>query len=230
MKLQKFLLPLFLAISGAANAQLYKCLDANNRSSYQERPCTGASKTVTVEKGAGPIREFSMNMVNVKNGMVVQKLAVTPDKFYSETFDASGKRKSIGVIRLDRRKMYVFSEINKTYMEFPFNDGRFTTENTSLGIIQIKEEKKVGEETVNGYKTNKFHVQVTLMGSPATMYYWVAPEFGPTFPVRTDTNGVIYEMRNINIGRPDAALFEIREGYQRDPQMERMIRGISQKK
>jgi hypothetical protein len=233
MKLQRFLLPLFLAISGAANADLYKCVDANNKPSYQERPCAGTSKTVSVEKRAGPVREYSASMVDVKSGRVRQKFAVTPDKFYAETFDAFGQREKFSIIRLDQRKMYVFSETNKTYIELPFNDDRFTIENLSFGMIQVKEEKKVGEETVNGYKTSKFHIKVTAMGlkSPVTVYSWVAPEFGPSFPVRLDVNGVVDEMRNINTNRPDAALFEIRKGYQRDQRRGRqIIRDLSQKK
>jgi hypothetical protein len=102
-------------------------------------------------------------------------------------------------------------------------------DNTSSGVIQIKEKEKVGEETVNGYKTDKFHIKATVMGSPATMYYWMASEFD-SVPIRMDTNGMIREMRNINTNRPDAALFEIREGYKRDTQTEQMMRRALQKK
>jgi hypothetical protein len=231
MKLQKLLFSLFLLVSGTANAELYKCIDINNKPSFQDHPCAGASKTVAVEKtkSAGPVREYSADWVDVKSGRVTQKVAIMPDKYYSETFDASGKRQSVGIIRLDQRKMYVFSETNKTYMEFPFNEDRFTVENTSLGMIQINEEKKVGEETISGYKTSKFHIKATIMGLPATAYYWMAPEFDP-FPLRMDTKGVIHELRNIDTRRPDAALFEIREGYKRDMQAEQMTRRMFQKK
>jgi hypothetical protein len=172
---------------------------------------------------AGSIQEYSADMVDVKSGRVAQKLAVTPDKIYCENFNAQGKRDAISILRLDQKKLFVFLEANKSYMELPFNKDRFTAADLSMGMVQTKQEK-VGSETVNGYAADKFRITVQVMGMTRTAFQWLAPEFD--LPVRTEAEGVIQEMRNIKAERPDAALFELPKGYKRDAQMEQMMKSL----
>jgi hypothetical protein len=173
---------------------------------------------------AGTIPEYTADMVNVKTGKVSQKLAVMADRIYSEGFNDQGKREAISIVRLDQRKMYIFMEATKTYMELPFDKDRFTAADLSMGMVQTKQEK-VGTETVNGYKADKLQTTVQVMGMTMQTYQWMAPEFEP-MPIRTEAQGIIEEMRNIKPGRPDASLFELPKGYKRDAQMEQMMKGI----
>jgi hypothetical protein len=173
---------------------------------------------------AGSIAEYTADMVNVKTGKVVQKIAVTPDRIYSESFNDQGKREGISLVRMDQKKMYVFMEVNKSYMELPFDKDRFTAADLNMGAVQTKREK-VGAETVSGYKADKFRTTVQVMGMTMQTYQWMAPEFEP-MPIRTEAEGIIQEMRNIKTGRPDAALFEIPKGYKRNAQMEQMMKGM----
>ena len=179
---------------------------------------------LTLPAFAGSIAEYSADMVDVKSGSVTQKLAVTQDKIYSESFNAQGKREAIAIIRMDQRKMYILMEATKSYMELPFNKEQFSAADLSMGMVQTKQEK-VGEETVSGYKADKFKITVTAMGSTVTTFQWIAPEFAP-MPIRTETNGVIQEMRNIKTTRPDASLFEVPKDYKRDTQMEQMMKNM----
>ena len=173
---------------------------------------------------AGSVKEYSADMVNVKNGRVMAKLAVAPGKMYSENFDDDGKRAGSAVIRLDQKKMYVFIEETKSYMELPFDKDEFDASSMSMGAVESKQEK-VGSETINGYKADKFKVTTKAMGMTSTGFQWIAPEFEP-MPIRSEEGGVILEMRNIKTARPDAALFEIPKGYKRDTQMEEMMKGM----
>jgi hypothetical protein len=60
---------------------------------------------------AGSVKEYSADVVDVKSGRVMQKLAVTPDKIFSESFDASGKREALAIVRLDRNIMYMMKSM-----------------------------------------------------------------------------------------------------------------------
>jgi len=173
---------------------------------------------------AGSIKEYTADMVDVKSGKAMQKLAVTPDKIYSESFDAQGKRQGMAIIRMDQKKMYVIMEENKSYMELPFDKKQFTAADLSMGMVQTKQEK-VGTEPVNGYKADKFKITATAMGRTFTSFQWIAPEFDP-MPIRTESDSVAHEMRNIKTDRPDASLFELPKGYKRDTQTEQMMKAM----
>jgi len=173
---------------------------------------------------AGSVGEYSADMVEVKSGRVTRKLAVTPDKFYSEGLDAQGRRESVAILRLDRKKLYVFIEANKSYWELPFNKEHFTAADLQVGLARVKREK-VGRETVGGHQADKWRITASAMGQTSTSYEWITREFG-LMPVRTEIDGVIQEMRNIKPGLPDASLFEIPQGYARDTAMENMLKSL----
>jgi len=173
---------------------------------------------------AGSVKEYSAEMVEVKSGRVTQKLAVTPDKVFSEGFDAQGKRESLAILRLDQKKMYIFIEANKSYWELPFNKDQFTAADLRVGLAQIKREK-VGAEKVGGYQADKWRITATAMGMKSISNEWLTREFG-FMPVRTEIDGVVQEMRNIKPGQPDAALFELPKGYARDTTMENMMKSV----
>jgi hypothetical protein len=49
---------------------------------------------------AGSIKEYSADMVDVKSGKVMQKLAVAPDKMFSDSLDDQGKRVASVIVRV----------------------------------------------------------------------------------------------------------------------------------
>jgi hypothetical protein len=163
-------------------------------------------------------------MVDVKSGRVMQKIAVMPDKMYSEVFGTSGKREAITILRLDQKKMFMFMEHNKTYLELPFDKDIFTASDLTWGVVEIKREK-LGTETVNGYEATKYRITSKAMGTSITLFQWMAPEFDP-MPVRSEGMGITQEMRNIKTGRPDASLFELPKGYTRDKKTEDVMKSM----
>jgi hypothetical protein len=173
---------------------------------------------------AGSIKSYSADMVDVKSGKVMQRIAAAPDKLYMENFNSQGKREGVAIIRLDQRKMYIFMEETKTYMEMPFDKDRFSLADMQMGGVETKDEA-LGTEKVSGYTATRHRQTTKVMGVTTTALYWLAPEFDP-MPVRAEVAGAIQEMRNIKTGSPDAALFEIPKGYKRDKTMEDMMKGM----
>jgi hypothetical protein len=173
---------------------------------------------------AGSVKEYSADMVDMKSGRVVQKIAVAPDKIYSESLSAQGQREALAIIRMDQKKMYVLIEATKSYMELPFNKEQFTAADLNMGMVQTKQEK-MGSEKVGDYLADKFMVTASVMGLSTTVYQWIAPEFDP-LPVRIESDGGVQEMQNIKTGSPAASLFDIPSGYKRDAQMEQMMKGL----
>jgi hypothetical protein len=173
---------------------------------------------------AGDVKEYSADVVDVKSGRITRQIAVAPGKMHYASFNSSGKLERFTIIRMDQNKMYLFTERTKIYAEQPFNDETITLVNLNpWDTIQTRQEQ-VGSETINGYKADKFRRDVKTSGTIHHSVEWVAPEFAP-LSVRTEEKGVVTEMRNIKIGPPDAALFEIPKGYSRaNPQVEQLLK------
>ena len=169
----------------------------------------------------GTIKDYSAEQVDVKSNRVIGKLYATDSKFRMELYDENGKLESFIIVRRDQKKMYAFEEENKTYMEFPMTGNNtsiydsITSMGQGFGIIpEIKREKE-GTETVGGYSADKFRTTTTIdffgQKQITTVYEWIAAEFD--LPVRTQTDDITIEMRNITTTAPAASLFEIPAGY-----------------
>jgi hypothetical protein len=79
--------------------------------------------------------------------------------------------------------------------------------------------KPVGEETVNGIATTKYALDEDTASGRATGVLWLSHD---GIPMRCDANFVgnkgkastiHWELRHVEIGRQDAALFEVPRGY-----------------
>ena len=179
---------------------------------------------------AGSIREYTADMVDVKSGKAVARYAVTEKKMRAESLEKGDS--SISIIRLDQGKMYALQD-DKTYLEFPLQGDRIPTPQEMGGMMmggsgpktRINREK-LGTETVSGYEAEKFRVTATIemMGHKhsSTHLEWIAKEFA--IPVRTESDGKVVEMRNIQIGAPAGSLFEIPAGYTKNAGLEDMMK------
>ena len=180
---------------------------------------------------ANPVKEFSADSVDAKSGRLEGKVYVTSTKMRFEDYASGEKPEFISLIRFDQQKMYFLFTDSKTYIEYPLevkSPSDWKEMQKVLGGlaempgIEMKTtEKKVAEETVNGYKTEKFRITetATFMGTrqTSTSYVWIAKEF--SIPIRTqddEDDGKITELRNIKIGAPPASLFELPAGYKLD--------------
>ncbi|MDR0466464.1 MAG: hypothetical protein LBH94_03805 [Deltaproteobacteria bacterium] len=174
---------------------------------------------------AGSVKEYSASMVDVASGRVAQKIAVAPDKVYSEGYNEQGELKARIIIRLDRRKMHFILEDSKSYAELPFNKSSFSTVDFTLGMIETVKKEELGTQTVNGYKAVKYGSTVKVSGTSLKVFQWIAPEFDP-MPIRVEVNGVVREMRDIQISSPEVSLFELPDGYTRNMKMEDAVKNM----
>ena len=184
---------------------------------------------VAYTASAGTIKEYSADMVDVDSDMVISKLFVTEQKMRMDTSEVGG---GIGIIRMDRGKMYVLQE-DKTYMEIPMKGDKIPSFE-ELGAQMMGEAapkrklENLGSETVNGYQTEKFRVitMVNMMGQTYTMthYEWMAKEFDVPLRTQDENGGQTMEIRNIKVGAPDASVFEIPAGYKKNTQFEEMMK------
>jgi hypothetical protein len=180
---------------------------------------------------AGTIKEYSAEMVDIKSGKVRSKEYVTPTKMRIEDYDDDGKLQFINIIRMDHQKAYTFYVAHKTYVEFPLQGKTIPERNSPewkkleklmMGELasQTKEEK-IGTETINGYKAEKFRVttRIEKMSDGSISYEWYAKEFFT--PVRIQHGDSeeddIEELRNIKVGAPASSLFELPSGYKLTP-------------
>jgi len=83
--------------------------------------------------------------------------------------------------------------------------------------------RPVGHETVNGIATTKYAVDKTIAQGRLTGALWLSDH---GIPMRCDgsftghdgrISTVHWELRNVEIGRQDAALFEVPQGYSKLP-------------
>jgi hypothetical protein len=81
----------------------------------------------------------------------------------------------------------------------------------------------VGQETVNGIATTKYAVEENSPAGHATGLLWLS---GDGIPMRCDgkfestkgkTSSIHWELRQVKIGKQDAALFEVPQGYAKLP-------------
>jgi len=169
----------------------------------------------------GTIKDYSADQVDVETNKVVGKLYATDSKFRMEMYDENGNLTGFLIVMQDQKKIYVFQAEEKTYMEFPMtgNDTSVYESITSMGqgygiVPEIKREKE-GTEDIGGYSADKFRTTTTIeffgQKQETTAYEWITAEFD--LPIRTQTDDVTIEMRNITTTKPAASFFEIPAGY-----------------
>lgn len=107
----------------------------------------------------------------------------------------------------------------KMYMEMtPEQTGGGLSDFESKPCFGYKSAKKLGSETINGRKTEKWRCTGEIKpepGEPASdTTVWFDLEL--KFPIRDiNDSGDAFEVRNIKIGRQDASLFKIPPGFKK---------------
>ncbi len=170
---------------------------------------------------AGTIKEYTAEMVNVDSGQVEQKFYVTEQKIRTDMLGSRNTAEGVIIMRLDRGKLFMLQPEDQAYFEVPLDKNvknlKDLENQTVLGMSPEVKREKLGNETVNGYKTEKFKVTTSATVANTTNttehYEWVAPEFDLPLRLQTPGDKAVLEMRNIKIGAPAASVFEIPYGY-----------------
>ena len=136
-----------------------------------------------------------------------------------QEMEVPGAGKSISIVDGAKNIMYVIMPQEKMYMEFPNEQIVLGDEDIEAWLSDDADLKKIGTETIEGYKCDKYEVtykdpERQAMGSSVI---WIARKLN--FPIRGITEGedgkVTVTYTNIREGSLDKALFEIPKDYQK---------------
>ena len=167
--------------------------------------------------------DFSADMINkTKAGVIKGKIFMSKDKTRMET------QESISITRMDKKIVWILMPKDKMYMEQAFDPAKAAA--TSEKVNGEIERKLIGQEVIDGRKTDKYQVTYTQNRKKETMLQWIAS--GITMPVKMAAvdNSWTMEYKNIKTGKQPDSLFEVPAGYEkfstRMPSMKDMFKGF----
>jgi hypothetical protein len=128
--------------------------------------------------------------------------------------DAEDKgKKSISIIRFDRKVMWVLMPEQKMYLEMPWGDPAEWA--VAAKGAQVQREP-LGPEQVGAFHCDKSRVTATYQGLTGTYIEWAAKELDGFVLKRQDEKGSwSTEYKNVQLGAQDPSLFELPAGYQK---------------
>jgi len=151
-------------------------------------------------------QEFEADMVNTtRGGAYNAHVNVGKDKMRMQTDD------NIVISRMDKGVTWMLVPAQKIYMEQAIDPKNMQV--TSEKVNGEVNRERLGAETINGIKADKYKVTYNVSGMEGTMYQWIAPSLN--MPLRTEAGDGSWtvEYTNIKAGPQAASLFEIPAGY-----------------
>jgi hypothetical protein len=180
--------------------------------------CTAACFSL-VAGGSGAsaqmfFQPFSADQIHtVGRKTLTSKVYASSSAFRVET-EQSGK-KSISIMRLDKKVMWILMPEQKMYMEMA-NLGASTAEMAQNMQGAKIERQALGTEQVGTFHCDKSRVKVTYEGREYTTLEWAAKELNGFVVKRQDEKGSwSTEFQNIKLGPQDPSLFEVPGGYRK---------------
>jgi Domain of unknown function (DUF4412) len=165
-----------------------------------------------VAQGPLNIRSFSADQIHTMSGKTkTTKVHASPNAMRMEG-EEKGK-KSIVIMRFDRKVMWSLMPDQKMYVELPWAS---QAEWASWAEGAQVQRQPLGMEQVGAYSCEKSRVQVTLQGKVYTSLEWAAKELNG-FVVKTqDEKGQwSNEYQNVQLGPQDPSLFEVPGDYKK---------------
>ncbi|MEA3333795.1 MAG: DUF4412 domain-containing protein [Pseudomonadota bacterium] len=153
--------------------------------------------------------EYSADMETRSQGHIVVQGKIFIKGELSRHEMNQGGRKVIMISRLDKGVAWTLMPQEKSYLEMSIDldDNEIMPDNWKS--LLEKEGKKLGSETVNGIKCNKY--EITDEGEKVTC--WIAKKEGMAVRIVTTESEVNY--RNIRTGQQSDHLFQIPTGYRK---------------
>jgi uncharacterized protein DUF4412 len=155
--------------------------------------------------------DFSAEMIS-KMGKMTQKSKVyTTDGKWRMESTVQGRR-SISIIRPDKKMVWLLMPAQKMYMAQKYSDKDLESTQTSFPG-ELKREK-IKSEKVNGVKATKYLIVYDGGNGKTKVYQWMSADH---FPVKTAAlDGSWWtEYRNFKPGKQAAKLFELPAGYKK---------------
>jgi len=157
-------------------------------------------------------RPFSADQVHTtRNKTTAGKVYAIENAMRSEAEDKG--KKSISIIRFDRKVMWVLMPDQKMYLEMPW--GNPAEWAAAVKGAQVQRES-LGPEQVGSFHCEKSRVTATYQGVTGTYLEWAAKELDGFVVRRQDEKGSwSTEYKNVQLGAQDPSLFELPAGYQK---------------
>ena len=143
---------------------------------------------------------------------------VTTGKIYAspEAVRTEGERKgkkTISIMRLDKKVVWNLMPDQKMYMELPFMG---SADVASMAKDAKIEKEPLGSEQVGAYHCDKYRVHATYEGKEYTSIEWDAKELNGFAVKKGDEKGAwTIEYQNVKLGPQDPSLFDLPAGYQK---------------
>lgn len=158
--------------------------------------------------GLAQAAEFSAVCVTKTAGHELPgKIFVKGEKVRVEASTPLGR--TISILRLDKKVMWILMPGQKSYMEMPFDQKALSK---ALNMPEAGASKKlVGTETINGLEAEKY-----LVGSgEGKSTVWIAKKLGVPIRVESANKSFSQDYRDIKLGGVADALFEMPAGYKK---------------
>ncbi len=157
---------------------------------------------------AAAFQGFSADIVTAHGKQTMQgKIFVAGDKMRFETAGV------VSITRMDKKVVWMLMPTEKMYMEQPIRlENVVPSSEPMAGEV---ERTLLGTETVNGQTANKYRITVQTDSRRHSFLQWLAAD--SALPLRTAAEDGSWwqEFRNIQVGVPDASLFEVPNGYKK---------------
>ena len=161
---------------------------------------------------AAPAAEFSATIVDrMGDDERTGKIYLQGEKGRQEL--ATEKGDAVIISRPDKKVMWFLFPGKKAFIEKPLD-----ITNWLVGMEWSKyrtQWKSLGTETLHGYETRKYEVEVKGKGATAKNHVWVAKKLDTPIKIATPDGEFSLEFRDIKEGVVSADLFEIPPGYQK---------------
>ena len=165
--------------------------------------------------GTALAADFQAEMVQTTQGMEIKgKIYVKGNKSRVDMNMMGQQTQTIS--RLDKQTVWLVHPNQGFYMEMPVNPGSPELLRDDAELKKYASKKKVGTETVNGYKCDKYEITYHD-ASLGKMTTWISKKLN--FPVKVIQKGPqgesTVEYRNIKTGNVPDSLFELPPGMQK---------------
>jgi hypothetical protein len=159
--------------------------------------------------------EFSAEVIHTGAGSTFKSKAYVKGENQRQEIAQQG-RKTVMIIRMDKRTVWSLMPDEKMYMEMPMTANNGALPGTGKDIETKAEKKDLGRETVNGFDCKK--VQYIFRDkSKGTVTQWFSEKLG--YPIKTESEGtgghMIIEYQDIKEEKLPDSLFEVPAGYQK---------------
>jgi outer membrane lipoprotein-sorting protein len=177
--------------------------------------CAAAATAATLEPPS--VDYCADRVIEAKQGTMTQKVCASGLKERVQSTMAG--MQMVSIVRHDKEVMWTLMPAQKMYMEIGLKQA-LAQEPASPEIgVEIVE---VGAEKIDGIAATKYRLKVREQS--ADSFVWLTRERIPLrFEVTVQEGGesqrVVMRLENLQVGKQDAALFELPAGYSKMPSM-----------